>query len=147
MIWQIETTRIVRKYKLGNNVIDCIEWCPIKERCALAVCNEDFVYIINPALYSKAVNQGTSEIFEQAEKQYKQEVLLNEKKEQFQSWTFPENDGYGRKMIKITYPHIIKLVVWHSKGDYFATMAHNLQSSTQVVINSLSKATSQRPFT
>ena len=50
-------------------------------------------------------------------------------------------------MIKITFPHIIKSVVWHSKGDYFATMAHNIQSSTQVVINSFSKASSQRPFT
>jgi hypothetical protein len=71
----------LRKYKLGNKVIDCIEWCPIKERCALAVTNEDFVYIINPVLYSKTANSATTEIIEQAEKLYKQDVLLNEKKE------------------------------------------------------------------
>ena len=50
-------------------------------------------------------------------------------------------------MIKMTFPNIIKQVVWHQKGDYFATMAHNVQSSTQVVIHSLSKANSVRPFT
>jgi len=32
----------------------------------------------------------------------------------------------GIKMIKITFEKIIKSVVWHSKGDYFATMAHNI---------------------
>jgi hypothetical protein len=38
----------------------------------------------------------------QAEKNYGQDVLLNEKKEQFWKWAFLK-DGYGRKMIKITF--------------------------------------------
>jgi len=32
-------------------------------------------------------------------------------------------------MIKINFNHIIKSVVWHSKGDYLASMIYNLQSS------------------
>lgn len=43
--------------------------------------------------------------------------------------------------------HIIKQVVWHSKGDYFSTMAHNIQTSSQVMIHSLSRSNSTRPFT
>ena len=54
---------------------------------------------------------------------------MNDKKEQFWKWAF-QADVYGRKQIKITFQHIIKTVVWHSKGDYFATMAQNVQSST-----------------
>ncbi len=83
---------------------------------------------------------------DQAEKNYAADVLLNDKKEQFWKWTFSA-DSYGRKQIKLVFQHIIKTVVWHSKGDYFATMAQNVQSSTQVVIHSLSKSSSQRPFT
>jgi ribosome biogenesis protein ERB1 len=49
-------------------------------------------------------------------------------------------------MMKISFQNIIKSVVWHQKGDYFATMAHNIQSSLQIMINSLSKASAQRPF-
>ena len=30
VIWDIKTTRILRKYKLKNPVIDCLEWCPSK---------------------------------------------------------------------------------------------------------------------
>jgi hypothetical protein len=29
-------------------------------------------------------------------------------------------------MIKIAFENIIKAIVWHSKGDYFATMANNV---------------------
>jgi ribosome biogenesis protein ERB1 len=38
-------------------------------------------------------------------------------------------------------------VVWHAKGDYFATMAHNVQSTSQVLIHSLSGISTQKPFT
>ncbi len=37
-------------------------------------------------------------------------------------------------------------MVWHSKGDYFATLAHYTQAGVPLFIHSLSKAISQRPF-
>ena len=83
VIWHVETTRILRKYKLDNTVIDCVEWNPNGERCVLAVANEEIVYIIQPALYSRQVNEATNEVIEQTEKTYKQDVLINDKKEQF----------------------------------------------------------------
>jgi hypothetical protein len=49
-------------------------------------------------------------------------------------------------MVKIEFKHLIAKVVWHSKGDYFATMAHNVQTSSQVMIHSLSRSNSTRPF-
>jgi hypothetical protein len=49
-------------------------------------------------------------------------------------------------MIKIVFKHMISKVVWHTKGDYFATMAHNVQTSSQVMIHSLSRSNSTRPF-
>jgi len=57
VIWDVQTTRILRKYKLENKVIDCVEWNPSKDKCLLSVTNEELVYIIQPALYSREINE------------------------------------------------------------------------------------------
>jgi ribosome biogenesis protein ERB1 len=141
VIWHIQTTRIMRKYKLDNKAVDCVEWCPSKERCILSAVNEEFVYLINPCLYSSETNEATIKLLEETEKNYKIEVGVNDKKEQFLKWQFKE-DSRGMKMIQIKFDKVIRSVVWHSKGDYFSTMAHNIQSSNQVMIHSLAKASS-----
>ena len=48
VVWHVQTTRILRKYKLENKVIDCVEWCPNKDRCILTASNEEHVYVIQP---------------------------------------------------------------------------------------------------
>jgi hypothetical protein len=45
-------------------------------------------------------------------------------------------------MVTLTLKHVISNVCWHPKGDYLATMAHNLQATSQVLIHSVSKASS-----
>ena len=66
-----------------------MEWCPaVKERCILTATNEEIVYVISPGLFSKEVNEATAVLIGQAEKNYSQDVLLNEKKEQFWKWAF-----------------------------------------------------------
>jgi ribosome biogenesis protein ERB1 len=57
VIWDVQTTRILRKYKLENKIIDCVEWNPSKDKCLLSVTNEELVYIIQPALYSREINE------------------------------------------------------------------------------------------
>jgi ribosome biogenesis protein ERB1 len=49
-------------------------------------------------------------------------------------------------MVTLTLKNVISKVFWHPKGDYLATMAHNIQSTSQVLIHSISKASSQKPF-
>jgi ribosome biogenesis protein ERB1 len=89
VIWHVQTSRILRKYKLDNKVVDCVEWCPSKDRCILTATNEELVYVIQPGLYARDVSESTDEIITQAEKNYSQDVLLNDKKEQFWKWAFP----------------------------------------------------------
>ena len=48
VIWDVKSARILRKYKLPNAVIDCIEWCPTETHNLLAVVNEEFVFILHP---------------------------------------------------------------------------------------------------
>jgi hypothetical protein len=59
------------------------------------------------------------------EKSYNVDAKANDQKENYAAWKF-QNDSYGTKMIKIEFKHIISKVVWHTKGDYFATLAHNV---------------------
>lgn len=89
LIWHVQTSRILRKYKLDNKVVDCVEWCPSKDRCILTATNEELVYVIQPGLYARDINESTDEVITQAEKNYSQDVLLDEKKEQFWKWAFP----------------------------------------------------------
>jgi ribosome biogenesis protein ERB1 len=41
---------------------------------------------------------------------------------------------------------IVSRLSWHTKGDYLATMAFNIQSTSQVLIHSISQANSMKPF-
>ena len=46
VIWNTTTSKIVRKYRLENAVIDCIAWNPKTSGCLLAACNEQNVYVL-----------------------------------------------------------------------------------------------------
>ena len=61
IIWHVQTSKILRKYKLPNKVIDCVEWNPQKSLCVIAVSNEEDIYLIQPQLYGKEINEKTKE--------------------------------------------------------------------------------------
>lgn len=46
VVWDNNSTRILRKYKLENSVTDCVEWCTSNNNSLLAAVNEEFVYVI-----------------------------------------------------------------------------------------------------
>ena len=64
-------------------------------------------------------------------------------KEKHCTWDFESRES---DMVTLTLKHVISKICWHPKGDYFSTMAHNLQATSQVLIHSVSKATTQKPF-
>jgi len=88
VIWHAATGRIMRKYKLENKVVDSVEWNPNKQIGLLAVCNEEFVILIQPQLYSNLINEKTEDMVKSCEELYKIEALSNEKKEMFVKWSF-----------------------------------------------------------
>lgn len=57
VVWDIKSSRVLRKYKFPNAVIDCLEWCPSESKSLLAVVNEEFVYVIQTELNSKKLNE------------------------------------------------------------------------------------------
>ena len=125
MVWSTKTTKILRKYSLPNKVVDCVAWAP-SEHCLLLVANEDCIHIFAPNLYSQDMNKATLAVLEGCEKSYALDKAANDKKEQFCKWEW-KKDYKGDTMVTITLKNVISKLVWHSKGDYFASMAHNVQ--------------------
>jgi len=153
VIWSTRSGKMVRQYRLPNKVSDNVEWCPVMDYCLLAVANEDQVHLIGPELYRRDISQRTRQVFEDAHKTYSIEAAASDKKEQFCKWVF--RNARKEEGVEAAHPHILATIVfkniisrlaWHSKGDYLSTMAHNIQSTSQVLIHSVSQATSQKPF-
>lgn len=83
----------------------------------------------------------------QWQRQYELDAKASTEKEKYVKWRFENDNCLSNTMIKMDFGKIISKVVWHSKGDYFSTLAHNIQTSSQVLIHSLSRSNSTRPFT
>ena len=136
VIWNTKTSKIVRKYQMPHKVVDRVAWCPNESYCILAVANEETVHLVHPDLGTSEVNKATRDLVREASKTYKLEAAAADKKELHCTWEFKD------QMTTLTLKHLISNLCWHPKGDYFSTMAHNLQATTQVLIHSVSKATS-----
>lgn len=97
------------------------------------------MHLICPELGRTDVNKRTKYVFDEAYESYKLDAAASDKKEQFCKWTFHQHvekvDDKAEKLDKqviasITFKTIISRLAWHSKGDYLATMAHNIQQTS-----------------
>ena len=86
VIWNLKTTKIMRKYIMPNKVVDKVDWCPNSQWCLIAVANEDKVHLVAPALYSKQVNSATKDLLALSAKTYEVEAAAT--KDQVCSWEF-----------------------------------------------------------
>ena len=145
IIWCTRTSKIVRKYELPNKVIDCIEWCPNIDYNMLAVTNEEQVRLVAPGLATKAVNERTRGMLELAKNTYTTEAAAVAKEKRHTEWEF-KTEPKSQIVLSITHKNIVSRLSWHPKGDYLATMQHNIQSTAQVLIHSISKGSSMKPF-
>ena len=116
----------------------------------LAIVNEYKVSLIAP---QKLFNQDTELNLTNLFKELKQKhyaPTVPEGKKPISTWSFiePSSEEYlsSDLRLELVFEHIIKRVRWHLKGDYFSTLADNIQTSSQVLIHSLSKTMSQKPF-
>jgi ribosome biogenesis protein ERB1 len=95
VIWCVRTSKIVRKYKLSNKVIDKLQWCPNPSFCILAVANEEKVHLIAPGLSTREVNSDTISLLNAAGKINQLESAATDKKESLCSWEFNNLETRG----------------------------------------------------
>ncbi|CAI2358858.1 unnamed protein product [Moneuplotes crassus] len=149
-LWDVKTGRIRHKYKF-EGIVDCVRFNPNKSVLILSVVNHNHVYMIMPQkLYTRDERKDTENLIKEFKNNFIPSVDTSSTKKPPCKWEFLEQsdkDFVERDVrVKLEFEYIIKKIDWHSKGDYFATLADNIQTSTQVLIHSLSKAQTQKPF-
>jgi len=110
----------------------------------LALANDTRLILLNPDCISQSNYQNNQFLLEETETNHK--ALTNK----LLDWTFFENTSKEWKegqRLEISLNASIKHVAFHEKGEYLATVCPNSSQQNDVVmVHSLQKGTSQRPF-
>lgn len=93
----------------------------------LAVANEYKITLVVPSkLFNAEITAHVNTLINDFKVKHIEPTIPANKKP-LSKWTFPESD---EMRIELEFEHIMKRVVWHTKGDYFATLADNIQTSS-----------------
>lgn len=148
-IWNLCTARQEWHVKLsGSEAVNVVRWRPGVEATILAAAAGEEVFLIVPQIISDPEVESISREIVDAGWGYAANGVSNgaAKKEPAAKWTRPgprlEEDGV---LIKISLRKTVKVISWHRRGDYFATVSPQGQTSA-VAIHTLSKHLTQLPF-
>jgi ribosome biogenesis protein ERB1 len=150
-IWELLTGRQVWNVKLSDeDAVDAVKWRPTKDASILAAAAGESVYLIVPySILSPNVEQAGRDILDAGwgYAASKPSTTTNGvTKEPPGKWARPgsklESKGV---LVQATVRSMVKIINWHRKGDYFATVSPRGQSSA-VAIHTLSKHLTQLPF-
>lgn len=147
-VWEIMTGRQIWSTKLEHEeAVNVVRWRPGKDAVILSAACGDAIYLIVPLIADPEVEAVGREILD-AGWGYAANGVSNgaPKKEPTAQWTRPgsrlEDEGV---LVKFTLRNTVKVISWHRRGDYFATVSPRGQSSA-VAIHTLSKHLTQLPF-
>ena len=107
---------------------------------------EDILTLIKDKIYPK-INTNKNTTSKDKEKEITEnEITVNDSF----VWHIPKSGSKKEKQGILFYlkwtQGLIRTLVWHNKGDYFATLSKNAQGKSQVYIHSLTKMTHQLPI-
>lgn len=147
-VWEMMTGRQIWSVKLENEEsVNVVRWRPGKDAVILSVASGDAIYLIVPPIVDPEIDAASREILD-AGWGYAANGTSNgaAKKEPAAQWSRPgsrfEDEGV---LVKFTLRNTVKVISWHRRGEYFATVSPQGQSSA-VAIHTLSKHLTQLPF-
>jgi ribosome biogenesis protein ERB1 len=150
-IWEILTGRQVWNAKLSDEeAVDAVQWRPTKDAAVVAAACGENVYLIVPfTLLSPDIEQASREVLDAGWGYATSKPKSNDGEAPKQApgkWSRPgarlENKGV---LVQVEVRSAIKIINWHRRGDYFATVSPRGQS-TAVAIHTVSKHLTQLPF-
>ncbi|KAF1915024.1 ribosome biogenesis protein ERB1 [Ampelomyces quisqualis] len=151
-IWELLTGRQVWNAKLSDEeAVDTVQWRPTKDASVLAAAAGEHVYLIVPfTLLSPDIEQTSRDVLDAGwgYAASKPSTATNGEtpKQSPGKWSRPgsrlENKGV---LVQIEVRSAVKIINWHRRGDYFATVSPRGQSSA-VAIHTVSKHLTQLPF-
>lgn len=144
-IWEISTGRCLRSFDI-EAAVKWVAWNPSSKLFLLAVVIENKVIFLNPETYltDKLVVQQTNAVFREEPEQG--DYVQPERVRTAVTWRKPTPDEWA-KGYRIVLEHfrMVKQIVWHKQGDYFATMIPE-GDHRSVMMHQLSRWRSQVPF-
>ena len=147
-VWELLSGRQVWSVKLGKDeAVNVVRWRPGKDVAILSAAAGETFYLIVPLIFDSETETLSRELID-AGWGYAANGSTNgaAKKEPPATWARPgtrlEETGV---LLKATLRKPIKVISWHRRGEYFATVSPKAQTSA-VAVHTLSKHLTQLPF-
>lgn len=118
-IWEIATGRCLKTWDLGG-VVKCVAWCPNSALSLVAVAVDTKVHLINTGLGDKLVNSRTEELL--SEEPDNAGYVAPSRVSQAVKWSSGGPDAPTGTLVTVDHFKPVKQVVWHARGDYFASV-------------------------
>ncbi len=150
-VWELLTGRQIWSAQLSDEeAVDVVRWRPGRDAVILSAAAGESIYLLVPLIVDPEVEAASREMLDAGfgyATNAKQTLTANGgKKDPPAQWTRPrsrlEDEGI---LIKITVRATVKVISWHRRGDFFATVSPSGQKSA-VAIHTLSKHLTQIPF-
>lgn len=147
-IWELLSGHQIWSVKLEKGeAVNVVRWRPGTDAVILAAATGEDVYLIVPGVISDPEVNVTSRAIVDAGWGYASNGATGKvKKEPATQWVRPgsrlEDEGV---LIKFSLRKTVKVISWHRRGEYFATVSPQGQTSA-VAIHTLSKHLTQLPF-
>ncbi|OCL04629.1 ribosome biogenesis protein erb1 [Glonium stellatum] len=151
-VWEVLTGRQLWSAKLADDdAVDAVRWRPGKDTAILAAAAGEDIYLMVPfSIISPELEQNSRDILDAgwgyAASNPSKTANVVSTKELPAKWSRPgtrlEDKGV---LVKVTVRSTVKVINWHRRGEYFATVSPRGQSSS-VAIHTLSKHLTQLPF-
>ena len=160
-VWEVQSGYCHKTFDFGRGVVvRSVAWCPNSALSLLAVAVEDRVILLNASVGDKLIVEQTTDLIlgDGIPDTIDQDYVPPERVKNAVSWETPDvarPSANANQPIPISIPtealavikvfKPVKQVVWHAKGDYFATVCPD-GANRSVLIHQLSKRRSQIPF-
>ncbi|KAL9115281.1 MAG: hypothetical protein Q9187_007341, partial [Circinaria calcarea] len=147
-LWELLTGRQIWSVKLASEeAVNVVRWRPGHEAAILSAATGEDLFLAVPPVVDPEIEAASREIID-AGWSYATNGITNgvAKKAPAAPWARPgsrlEESGV---LIKVTLRNTIKVISWHRRGEYFATVCPQGETSA-VAIHTLSKHLTQLPF-
>ena len=147
-MWELLTGRQVWHVKLGDgDAVNAVRWRPGTDALILSAAAGEDIYLIVPPVADPELETRGRELVDVGWG-YAANVTSSSapKKEPAAQWSRPgsrlEDEGV---LVKVSLRKPAKVISWHRRGEYFATVSPQGQTSA-VAIHTLSKHLTQLPF-
>ncbi|KAI8854440.1 NUC169 domain-containing protein [Chytridium lagenaria] len=134
--WDILSGRLVKTWKI-NSEVHWVAWNPNAGLSIVALAAASEIYFVIPPVVSDAVKKSTQMVESLLQKEFSGDCC---------TWRKPSDDEKSRGIsFVVSFKMPITSVVWHRKGEYFASVSPEAGSAA-VVIHHLLRKQSQTPF-